>query len=182
MPYVGEANFVGSTVPFIQSGLAAGEPVLVVTSAPKVERLRAALGADAQNVEVAHMSEIGHNPATIIAAWRDFIDRFEGRPVRGIGEPIYPERTGAELVECLHHEALLNLAFSDRPGFSLMCPIDVDTVSPEWVDEDLRRHPWLGVDGTSLATGCAENHGYESRSISATLDDPLPDPNVPVEE
>jgi anti-sigma regulatory factor (Ser/Thr protein kinase) len=182
MPYVGETNFVGATVPFIQSGLAAGEPMLVVTSAAKVDRVRAALGSDAPNVEFAQMSDIGHNPATIIPAWRDFVDRFAGRPVRGIGEPIYQERTGAELVECLHHEALLNLAFSDRPNFSLMCPIDVDVVSPESVDAARSRHPWLGVNEISRPVVCAENHGYESKSITTTFDDPLPDPNGPVEE
>lgn len=183
MPYVGESEFVGSVMPFIQSGVAADEPVLVVASASKGKRLRSELGADAAHVEFALMSEVGHNPASIIPAWRDFVDRFQGRPVRGIGEPIYPERTGAALVESLHHEALLNLAFDDRPEFSLLCPIDVEALGDAAVEQSLRRHPWMGADGArSPATGCRENHGYESGSISATLDDPLPAPSAPFDE
>jgi anti-sigma regulatory factor (Ser/Thr protein kinase) len=182
MPYVGEAGFVDSTLPFVQDGLAAGEPVLVVTSAPKVQHLRSVLGDDGHRVEFAHMSEVGHNPANIIPAWRDFVDRFEGRTVRGLGEPIFAERTGAELVECLHHEALLNLAFNDCPGFSLLCPIDVSSVQADSVGQAMRRHPWVGAHEAPMSFGCAENREYESASILATLDDPLPEPSAPLEE
>lgn len=60
------------------------------------------------------MEELGRNPARIIAAWRDYIgDQARGQRVRGIGEPIWPGRRSAVLVESQHHEALLDLAFAD---------------------------------------------------------------------
>ncbi|MGI8873571.1 MAG: hypothetical protein ACR2KP_04455 [Egibacteraceae bacterium] len=36
--------------------------------------------------------------------------------LRGAGEPIWPERRPAELVECQRHESLLNVAFADGPS------------------------------------------------------------------
>ena len=74
------------------------------------------------------MDEVGANPARIIPAWRRFLDEHavEGRPVRGIGEPIWAGRSPDELVECQRHESLLNLAFADAPAFRLLCPYDID--------------------------------------------------------
>ena len=65
------------------------------------------------------MAEIGANPACIIPAWRDFVDECAeaGRAIRGIGEPIWADRSPAELVECQRHESLLNLAFADTRSF-----------------------------------------------------------------
>ena len=65
------------------------------------------------------MEELGRNPGRIIGAWRDFVRDHAGgdAPPLGIGEPIWPERTEAELVECQRHETLLNLAFAaETPG------------------------------------------------------------------
>src|SRR5438874_3433184 len=41
--YAGDDDFVTRLVPFIQGGVDRDEPVLVVVSAPKIERLRATL-------------------------------------------------------------------------------------------------------------------------------------------
>src|SRR5689334_3569041 len=71
-----------------------------------------------------------------------------GARLRGIGEPIYPERTADELVECQRHEALLNLAFADTPGFWLLCPYDADAMPTDVIDEAQRTHPYV-MDGES---------------------------------
>ena len=70
--------------------------------------------------------ELGRNPACIIPAWHDFVQQHGkgGRPLRGIGEPIWAGRTDAELTECHRHESLLNLAFANTPAFWLLCPYD----------------------------------------------------------
>ena len=47
-----------------------------------------------------------------------------GRPVRGIGEPIWPGRRPEELLECQLHEALLNVAVDPEVPFWLICPYD----------------------------------------------------------
>ena len=45
-----------------------------------------------------------------------------GPPLRGIGEPIWAERSAAELVECERHEALLNVCFARSATSSCSAP------------------------------------------------------------
>jgi anti-sigma regulatory factor (Ser/Thr protein kinase) len=73
----------------------------------------------------------GRNPARIIPFWRDFVDAQGGRSVRGIGEPVWPGRSAAEIDECRRHESLLNVAFSPPPAWSLLCPYDGSALPDE---------------------------------------------------
>lgn len=147
--YAGESGFLAGTVPFVRDGLDAGEAVLVAVPGRRAALLEEALGADGASVRFADMERLGRNPGRIIPAWRDFVDEHtaEGRGVRGIGEPVWPERTSEELDECRRHEALLNLAFGDSPSWTLMCPYDTSTLAEEVVDEAFRTHPvvWDGA-------------------------------------
>ena len=52
----------------------------------------------------------------------------DGRLARGIGEPIWKGRSADELVECGRDEALINLAFAEGRGFTLMCPYDIGSL------------------------------------------------------
>jgi anti-sigma regulatory factor (Ser/Thr protein kinase) len=152
--YAGERAFVAAIAAFIRDGVTAGEPALVVVSARKIELLRAELGDAADRVCFADMLEVGQNPAAIISAWDDFVrDRFaEGQRVRGVGEPIWAGRSDDELVECQHHEALLNLAFADAPGFWLVCPYDTESLEPGVIEHASRTHPFLREDGVERAS------------------------------
>lgn len=177
--YEGLDGFFDRTVLFLQEGLAGGEPMLVVVSAEKVERLRAALGRDAAGVRFADIADVGRNPARIIPAWTDFVQESaaSGGPFRGIGEPIWAARTPDELVECERHEALLNLAFADGPAWRLACPYDTTTLPASVLEGARRNHPyvWNG-DGEEVSDT------YEDlRAISAPFDRPLPEPRVPTE-
>jgi anti-sigma regulatory factor (Ser/Thr protein kinase) len=147
--------------------------VLVMVPGRKVELLRAALGADADEVSFADMTEVGANPGHIIPEWRQFAtDRYvPGGRLRGIGEPIWADRSPAELVECQRHETLLNVAFADGPAMLLLCPYDTDALEPAVIEEAQRSHPLI------------EEHGKEHRSsqycglagAAAPFDVPLPD-------
>ena len=123
--YTGPDEFMAGTVPFLRDAVAADEAVLVVLDTAKITTLRGALGADADRIEFADMTQVGANPARIIPLWQDFILRHSGdeRRIRGIGEPIWAGRSPAELAECRRHEELLNVAFDD-PAFTLLCPYD----------------------------------------------------------
>jgi hypothetical protein len=146
--YAGEDEFVDATAGFVADGVAADEPVLVVVGAAKVERLRAALGRDADRVQFADMADVGTNPARIIPAWRDFVgDRGHSGPMRGVGEPIWAGRSSAELIECQRHESLLNLAFSGAPAWWLLCPYDTEALDPSVIDEARRSHPIVSEEG-----------------------------------
>jgi anti-sigma regulatory factor (Ser/Thr protein kinase) len=139
--YAGLDEYTRGTIDFLRTGIAAGEPALVVVAAEKIALLKEELGDDAECVRFADMNDVGRNPARIIPAWREFVDEHlrEGSPVRGIGEPIWPGRSVDELVECQRHEALLNLAFADSPRWQLLCPYDVDNL-PDDVLEGARRN------------------------------------------
>jgi len=143
--YSGEADFLIGTVAFIRRGLEAGEAVLVVESPAKVAALRRELGEDASSVHFADMSKVGSNPARIIPAWREFVAEHgrDGKGLRGIGAPIWAERTPDELVECQRHESLLNVAFAGGLPWRLLCPYDISALPPEVIDEARRSHPYV---------------------------------------
>ncbi len=143
-------DFVDHAAPFVRDGLERGEAVLVAVTRPKASALREELGSEAAGVRFAEMERIGRNPACIIPFWRDFVDHETagGATARGIGEPIWPERSEAELLECQLHEALLNLAFAGAPELLLVCPYDVSALAEPVVEEAMRTHPAVtGVNG-----------------------------------
>ncbi len=171
--YAGDDAFVRGTTSFIRQGVEADEPVLVVVDANKIERLRGALGHDAEAVRFADMADVGRNPARIIPAWRAFADEHAGRrPFRGIGEPIWASRSAAELVECQRHESLLNLAFAVTPDFRLLCPYDTVALPPEVIDEAHRSHAILVEDGVEWPSTRARSLAM----VAAPFDRPLPPP------
>ncbi|MFL5768399.1 MAG: anti-sigma factor RsbA family regulatory protein [Actinomycetota bacterium] len=170
--YEGIEEFVDLTASFIREAVDASEPVYAVVSAEKIERLRSAVGNE-PDVRYADMADVGSNPARIIPAWRSFVEECEAerRPFRGIGEPIWAERTPAELVECERHEALLNLALADSRGW-LLCPYDAGRLPEPVLEEASRNHPFLWSDlghASSASVRSAEH-------IEAPFDEPLPEP------
>ena len=172
--YTGEADFVGRTASFVKDGLASGEPILVLVSADKITVLRDELGHQAKDVRFADMLDVGGNPARIIPAWRAFVDEHggPGRPVRGVGEPIWAARSADELVESERHEALLNLAFADAPPWWLLCPYDTQTLSLPVLEEARRNHPCVSDAGGHRRMS-GEFRGLQE--ISEPFDAPLPD-------
>ena len=142
--YRGMDAFLAGTVSFVQDGLASEQPVMVVLAEPRLGELRGALGSDTQRVRIMDMAAVGANPARIIPAWQEFLDDHDDdQPIRGVGEPIWFGRRGAEIAECQLHEALLNLAVEpDRP-FWLRCPYDADALAAEIVDAAHHSHPVL---------------------------------------
>jgi hypothetical protein len=120
---------------------------------------------------------LGHNPALIIPAWRDFTDRFSGtgRPVRGIGEPIWATRQPEEIAEAqLHeaqlHEALLNVAVPPDVPLWLLCPYDTAALGEQVLAEAHRSHP---VVGDSATTGAAPGTAAPFMSKNSSV---LPSP------
>jgi anti-sigma regulatory factor (Ser/Thr protein kinase) len=172
--YAGEASFVHAVAAFVRDGVAAGEPTLVVVSARKCDLLRDELGDAAGEVMFADMADVGTNPGAIISAWDDFVavHAAEGLRVRGVGEPIYPGRSPAELTECHQHEALLNLAFAEAPGFWLVCPYDVEALEPAIVEHSRVTHPRVVEDGVEVqsATYAADE------TVAATFESALEEP------
>ena len=146
--YRGDEEFLAGTVPLVQDHLDADAVVLAALPRPHARVLKDGLGADAERVSFADMEELGRNPGRIIGAWRSFMRTHGGgAPPLGIGEPIWPERTEAELVECHRHETLLNVAFTAETPWTLLCPYDADSLAPEVLEAARRNHPHVQEAG-----------------------------------
>ncbi len=173
-----EEELLAGTVPFLREGLEAGEPALVAVTTGHWSLIADALGPDADAVRFADMTLLGANPACIIPLLLGFAEESGGRPCRGVGEPVWPGRRGAEIEECALHEAQLNLALGPGTPLRLRCPYDVKGLTPEVLAQAERSHEvvllpgerWdrtAPYDGTSLAM----------RWFAAEL----PEPQVPVQ-
>ncbi len=174
--YAGLADLLAQTLPFINDGVAAGDPVLVVVNAEKIDALRTGLGGDARAVHFADMDEIGRNPARIIPIWREFVREHGrgGRRLRGIGEPISAQRSPDELIECQLHESLLNVAFANTAPWWLLCTYDTDALGPEVLAEARRSHPFL-IEGHEQRS----NASYRNvEAIASPFDGQLPEPRA----
>ena len=171
--YEGDEAFLAGTVPFVRDAVVNGGAVLVALCEQKTALMREALGADAEAVSFAPMEDLGRNPARILPAWRDFVAGHAGsdRPVRGIGEPVWPGRTTAEIDECHRHEALLNLAFAGVSDWWLLCPYDTAGLDEAVVHDAARTHPHLVQAGTT-----ADSPDYTAPPAALAPGEPLPEP------
>jgi anti-sigma regulatory factor (Ser/Thr protein kinase) len=152
--YSGTAEFGAVALSFLSRAVQDRAPALVVVSRPKIELLRRELGPRASRVSFTDMADIGRNPARIIAAWSAFVRAHDGAPqLYGIGEPVHPGRSPAELAECQLHEALLNVAFSSATPLWLLCPYDLETLAAEVIDEAGRTHPFIARGEGRAASG-----------------------------
>ena len=149
--YRGEDEFLAGTLPFVYEALDADEPVLAAAGIQRIEQLKHALGYEAKRVYFADMRTLGRNPARIIPAWTRFVEQHStpDRPVRGIGEPIWPGRSPAEVNECHRHESLLNTAFRDGRPWRLLCPYDLDGLGQPVIEAARRSHPFVREKGIS---------------------------------
>lgn len=172
--YAGLDEFVEGVIAFVHDGVTGGEPTLVMVDAGKIRALRAALGHEAEGVHFADMTTMGLNPARIIPAWHQFVVQHGAGPgrahhVRCVGEPVWAGRNLVELVECRHHEALLNVAFADTPGFRLLCPYDTSALDPTVISHALHTHPFVSDGGARLPSP-----SYEVVDPTNLFEEPLP--------
>lgn len=169
--YRNSQEYLAGTVPFIQKGLAVGEPVAVAVPGSNLELLRAELGKSAEAVQFIDMKEAGRNPGRIIPkVLRAFADTHPSRRVRIIGEPIWPGRTPAEYPACVQHEALINTAFRGRE-VTIVCPYDAARLDAAVLADAYATHPVV-VD-----TGREEySDAYDPDRVVAAFNQPLARP------
>ena len=170
--YRDAGEYLAGTVPFIQDGLAAGEPVAVAVPAPNLALLRDALGSDANRVQLRDMAVAGRNPGRILPmVLLPFANAHAGRRVRIIGEPIWPGRSLAEYPACAQHEALINAAFEGRQA-TILCPYDITGLDPDWVADAYRTHPVM-----LTPTRRWDSPAYtDPVAVAAEFNHPLPEP------
>ena len=170
--YRSDDDYLAGTLPFITGGLAAGTPVLVAVPAERAGLLRERLGERAARVRFIDIREEGRNPHRIIP-WvlRAFTDEHAGRPVRVVGEPVWPDRAPEEIPGCVQHEALVNVALAGT-GAAVLCPYDAARLHPGVLMYARRTHPVMLEDGELRPVG-----GYaDPLATVALLNQPLPEP------
>jgi anti-sigma regulatory factor (Ser/Thr protein kinase) len=176
--YSGDDGFLQGTVPFINEALAAEEPMLVAVGSARIDLLKEALGEGADRVRFVDMRVLGDNPARIIPAWHRFLEDHpsDGRSVRGIGEPIWPGRSPAELTECQRHESLLNVAFDQGRAWRLLCPYDLDGLEESTIEAARRSHPFIAQENGSQVSDAYLHADMGPGPFHGTL----PPPRAPV--
>jgi anti-sigma regulatory factor (Ser/Thr protein kinase) len=152
--YRGERGFLPAVAPFVSAAVERDEPVLVAVLPAREQALRNELGPASRGVEFVDMQSAGRNPACIIPVWHDFVSRHSsgGKALNGVGEPIWPERTAAEIAECQRHESLLNLAFARAGSFALICPYDESRLPEDVLVAARESHPHVVEDGRRHAS------------------------------
>lgn len=175
--YASDEEYVAGLLPDLRSALDGDGAVLVAVAPEKVRLLSAALGDDADRVEFTDMEQLGRNPACIIPAWREFMATAGSGPPLGIGEPVWPGRSDAELIECRRHESMLNLAFDGGAPWRLLCPYDVRGLAPEVLADARHNHPHANDGGGSHP--CAD---YVEPPKVLSWDGALPAPGSPPAE
>ncbi|MFB6519718.1 anti-sigma factor RsbA family regulatory protein [Streptomyces sp. NPDC056401] len=163
--------YVSGVGGFVRTAVSAGEPVLVAVPGPHLDALRESLGGSAAAVAWTDMTELGRNPGRILAGLQDFADLHVSRAVRIVGEPIWPGRSPAEVLEATRHEALINTAFTGRPA-TILCPYDVRGLAPDVLAAARRTHPTLIEGGLDLPSPAYT----DAVRVSADCDLPLPEP------
>ena len=124
--YDGDDEFVAATSAFLRDGRRRAASRRSSCRRDEDRRLREALGRDAARRAVRRHGRGRPQPGADhpgLAARSSPTHAAPGAALRGIGEPIWAERSAAELVECQRHESLLNLAFADARRVLAAVPV-----------------------------------------------------------
>ncbi|MEU3465794.1 sensor histidine kinase [Streptomyces sp. NPDC006733] len=169
--YATQDEYVRQVGGFVRAAVEADEPAFVAVPGDKLAPLRDVLGDAAREVEFADMTVVGRNPGRILSALQAFADKNHGRAARIVGEPIWPARTPAELLEATRHEALINTAFARRHA-TILCPYFVPGLPDHVVADARRTHPTLIVDGDDRPSDAY----VDASVVCGDCDQPLPAP------
>ncbi len=125
---------------------------------------------------LADMTDLGRNPARLIAFGQSFADSHPDQHVCCLWEPVWPGRSSAELCEVTRHEALTNLAFTGQ-AVTLLCLYDARTLSAELLRDIELTHPAVILGRQRLNSA-----GYLGPGrVPARCDAPLPPPPADAE-
>jgi anti-sigma regulatory factor (Ser/Thr protein kinase) len=168
--YRGSREYLEGICDFVNPALERGEPVVIAVPEPRLRLLASELGERAASVELLDMFELGRNPGRIIPAVLAMIERYAGRPLRYVGEPIWAGRSPEEIREAGRHEALINLAWP-HADISVLCPYDVAALDDQVLRDAEQTHPGVVRDGR-----LEPSPAYGSGTVPPGSDQPLSEP------
>jgi hypothetical protein len=137
--YGSDEEFLAMALPFLEGGLAAGEPVLAATTSANLELLHRELG---HHVDYAESAYFGRRPPQRVAVFERYWRRHaaSGKRVRILAEPVWVGRSTAEVADWELMESGLNILLADTRIW-MICPYDTRVVAPAIVAGSLRTHP-----------------------------------------
>jgi len=167
--YGGPGDLARQAAPLIAAARAAGAAFVAAVPRAHVDDVASLLGDDTSDT-VTETDGIARNPGRLLEVWADALDgaRRSGRPLVGIAEVVWPERTDAELEECWISEVLIEAAFAEGDDLHLVCAYDVATLDPATLDRACAHHATMFHEGTPW-----ENDHYRPELPAAVLSHPL---------
>ncbi|MFF1611489.1 anti-sigma factor RsbA family regulatory protein [Amycolatopsis sp. NPDC058278] len=153
--YDRDEDLLAVAVPFLEGGLAAGEPTLVSLEPERAELVRGALPPSAR-VEYLSTRDLYARPAAAIKSYRELMAGFVAGGAAGIrifGE-IPPAAIDTSWDWWARYESAVNHAYDEFPLRS-MCAYDIRKTPRHVLDDVARTHPFVATPG-----GHRTNTGY----------------------
>jgi anti-sigma regulatory factor (Ser/Thr protein kinase) len=170
--YGSAEEFLAIVVPFLEDGLKAGEPTLVVLDEPNEKLIRGAMGGAAGLSFLSGAAQYAR-PASAIRKQRSMLASHVAdgaAQIRIVGDVPHPG-TGACWDWWVRYEATVNHAYDDFPLWG-MCPYDTRTTPGDVLADVARTHPRIASAG-----GHHSNDGFEDPiGFLAQLGPAGPDP------
>ena len=186
--YGSQEDFLAAAVPFLEEGISAGEPAVLLLDPLTARSVRRALS---QPSAVSFLDQTRYsNPARAVREFRDTVSTQladGGSQVRVLAE-MSPLGSGNTWEWWARYEAAVNEACVDLPIASTCC-YDSRVLTDDVLDDVVRAHPYLVGDGGDRAAnvryeepgrflrGRSPAHGadpVESAPALVTLTDPTP--------
>jgi MEDS: MEthanogen/methylotroph, DcmR Sensory domain len=177
--YHSNQEFLETAVPFLEEGLARGEPAFVVTTPANLELIGAALDKRAGEVDYAESAFFGRRPPQRVAAFYRYWKTHAAREnhggsarVRILAEPVWAGRSGREIAAWTRMESALNVTLAPA-SISMICPYDARALDGDIVAGARRTHPALTAGARSAPSPSYADPGAFARAHEAA---PLADP------
>jgi CheY-like chemotaxis protein len=166
--YSSADELVAATVPFVRTGLARTEDVLVVLREAGRSALREALGGDAAQIEFADALAWYRSPEHAFQRYTRYLDeRFErgADRVRVVAEVIWPESSArADVAKWKRYEAGISAAMASVP-VSFICAYDTQELPAGIVSDAQQTHPVLRTAAGARPSACYSEPGTFVRRL-----------------
>ena len=145
--YSSDTELCGTALPFLDDGLAAGEPTYVILGPRGEGLIRRELGEPA-GLHYMSAADAYVNPALTVKSYRDVLEsdvRAGAEQIRFITEVPHPG-VGKAWDWWGRYESAANAIFADLPVWAV-CTYDRRSTPPAVLDEVVRSHPFLAKPG-----------------------------------
>ena len=147
--YEDPAAFVGEATAFLREGLRAGDRILAAATTEKHGWLRDELGGDAGAIDFMDADALYARHGPMFRDLMEYIRRHGTRGhgrVRIIAEQSLARRSPADRQAYLRYEAAANAAYRAY-DVAVLCPYDGARLPDDVLEDALRTHPEVVVDG-----------------------------------